>query len=100
MPLIFFYWYSEGWSPFGSTHRSIVPTPCDYDGDFGGIMSGRGNRSIRRKPAPVPLCPPQTSHALHGPEPGRRGGKPGTSRLSYDTAIDASNSRIRVLLES
>jgi hypothetical protein len=26
-------------------------------------MIGRGNRSIRRKPAPVPLCPPQTPHA-------------------------------------
>jgi hypothetical protein len=23
-------------------------------------MIGRGNRSTRRKPAPVPLCPPQT----------------------------------------
>jgi hypothetical protein len=28
------------------------------DGEFGG-MNGRGNRSIRRKPAPAPLCPPQ-----------------------------------------
>jgi hypothetical protein len=26
-------------------------------------MIGRGNRSTRRKPAPVPLCPPQTRHA-------------------------------------
>jgi hypothetical protein len=26
-------------------------------------MIGRGNRSIRRKPAPVPLCPPQTPYA-------------------------------------
>jgi hypothetical protein len=26
-------------------------------------MIGRGNRSTRRKPAPVPLFPPQTSHA-------------------------------------
>jgi hypothetical protein len=25
-------------------------------------MIGRGNRSTRRKPAPVPLCPPQTPH--------------------------------------
>jgi hypothetical protein len=24
---------------------------------------GRGNRSTRRQPAPVPLCPPQTPHA-------------------------------------
>jgi hypothetical protein len=26
-------------------------------------MIGRGNRSTRRKPAPVPLCPPQTPHS-------------------------------------
>jgi hypothetical protein len=26
-------------------------------------MIGRGNRSTRRKPAPVPVCPPQTPHA-------------------------------------
>jgi hypothetical protein len=26
-------------------------------------MIGRGNRITRRKPAPVPLCPPQTPHA-------------------------------------
>jgi hypothetical protein len=26
-------------------------------------MIGRGNRSTGRKPAPVPLCPPQNPHA-------------------------------------
>jgi hypothetical protein len=25
---------------------------------------GRANRSTRRKPAPVPLCPPQMAHDL------------------------------------
>jgi hypothetical protein len=41
----------------------IVPAPGDYDnGEIGGII-GRGNRSTRRKPAPVPLCPPQTPYA-------------------------------------
>jgi hypothetical protein len=41
----------------------IVPAPGDYDdGEIGG-MNGRGNRSTRRKPAPAPLCPSQTSHA-------------------------------------
>jgi hypothetical protein len=32
------------------------------DGDCGaidGVNIGRGNRSTRRKSAPVPLCPPQ-----------------------------------------
>jgi hypothetical protein len=37
--------------------------PIDYDdGEIGGMI-GRGNRSTRRKPAPVPLCSPQTPHA-------------------------------------
>jgi hypothetical protein len=39
-----------------------VPAPGDYDdGEIGGMI-GRGNRSTRRKPAPVMLCPPQTPH--------------------------------------
>jgi hypothetical protein len=50
--------------PLGTaaTNRPIVPARGDYDGEIGGMI-GRGNRSTRRKPAPVPLCPPQTSHA-------------------------------------
>jgi hypothetical protein len=43
----------------------IVPAPGDYDdGEIGGMI-GKGNRSTRRKPAQVPLCPPQTPHAAH-----------------------------------
>jgi hypothetical protein len=52
--------------PLGTTatNRSIVPVPNDYDdAEIGGMMIGRGNRSTRRKPDPVPLCPPQTPHA-------------------------------------
>jgi hypothetical protein len=46
-----------------ATNRPIVPAPGDYDdGEIGGMI-GRGNRSTRRKPSPVPLCPPQTTHA-------------------------------------
>jgi hypothetical protein len=51
--------------PIGTsaTNWPIVPTPDDYDdGEFGGMMIGKGNRSTRRKPAPVPLCPPQVPH--------------------------------------
>jgi hypothetical protein len=47
--------------PLGTsaTYWPIVPALGDCeDGEFGG-MNGRGNRSTRRKPAPVPLCPPQ-----------------------------------------
>jgi hypothetical protein len=50
--------------PLGTaaTNMPIVPAPGDYD-DEAGRMIGRGNRSTRRKPATVPLCPPQTPHA-------------------------------------
>jgi hypothetical protein len=51
--------------PLGTaaTNRPIVPAPGDYDdGEIGGMIV-RGNRSTRRKPAPVPLCPPQTPYA-------------------------------------
>jgi hypothetical protein len=40
-----------------------MSAPGDYDnGEIGGMI-GMGNRSTWRKPAPVPLCPPQTPHA-------------------------------------
>jgi hypothetical protein len=51
--------------PLGTaaTNRPIVPAPGDYDdGEIGAMMIGRGNRSTQRKPAPIPLCPPQTPH--------------------------------------
>jgi hypothetical protein len=39
------------------------PAPGDYeDGEISGMI-GRGKQNTRRKPAPVPLCPPQTPHA-------------------------------------
>jgi hypothetical protein len=50
-----------------------------------GMRIGRGNRSTRRKPTPVPLCETQTPHDL-GSKPGRHGGKPMTNRLSYGKA--------------
>jgi hypothetical protein len=63
-----------------ATNWPIMPTPDDYDdGEIGGIMTGRGNWSTQRKPAPVPLCPPQTPDA----NPGCHSGKPVTNRLSY-----------------
>jgi hypothetical protein len=51
--------------PLGTeaTHSPIVPAPGDYDdGEIGGMI-GKGNRNTRRKPAPMPLCPPQNPHA-------------------------------------
>jgi hypothetical protein len=51
--------------PLGTavTNWPILPAPGDYDEAAIGGMIGRGNRSTRRKPAPVPLCSPQTPHA-------------------------------------
>jgi hypothetical protein len=52
--------------PLGTaaTNRPIVPATGDYDnGEIGGMMIGRGNRSTRRKPALVLLGPPQSPHA-------------------------------------
>jgi hypothetical protein len=46
-----------------ATHKPTVPAPGDYDDGETGGMIGRGNRSTRRKPDPVLLCPPQTPHA-------------------------------------
>jgi hypothetical protein len=63
----FFNWYSGvQLGPLGTaaTCRPVVPAPGDYDdGKIGGMMISKGTRSTRRKPAPVPLCPPQTPHA-------------------------------------
>jgi hypothetical protein len=55
--------------PLGTaaTNRPIVPATGD-DGEIGGII-GRGNRSTRRKPAPVPLVH-HKPHILPGREPG------------------------------
>jgi hypothetical protein len=42
------------------TNWPIVPAPDD--GAVGGMRIGRRNRSTRRKPAAMPLCPPQNPH--------------------------------------
>jgi hypothetical protein len=36
----------------------------DECGAVSGMRIGKGNRSTRRKPAPVPLSPPQIPHEL------------------------------------
>jgi hypothetical protein len=58
--------------PLGTaaTNRPIVPAPGDYDeGEIGGMMTGRGNQSTRRKPTPVSLCH-HKPHMLLGRELG------------------------------
>jgi hypothetical protein len=45
------------------------------------------NRQLGEKPVPGPLCPPQISHGLDlGSNPGLRGERPATNRLSHGTA--------------
>jgi hypothetical protein len=64
--------YCRGLEKFNLFRSSIglnptlvkIPTLGDYDDEeIGGVMIGRGNQSTWRKPAPLPRCPPQTSHA-------------------------------------
>jgi hypothetical protein len=57
----------------------------DECGAVGGMRIGRGNRSIRRKLAPMPLCLPQIPRDL-GSNRDHRGVKLIPNRLSYDTA--------------
>jgi hypothetical protein len=62
--LTFFFVSGVGLSPFGTAATSdLLYQPQMIDegdcGAIGGMQIGRGNRSIRRKPAPAPRCPPQ-----------------------------------------
>jgi hypothetical protein len=64
-----------------------VPALGDYDdGEIGGMI-GKGNRSTQRKPAPVPLCPPQTPHAARTRTRAAAVGSQRLNRLSYGTAM-------------
>jgi hypothetical protein len=47
----------------GLLYQPLMIDDGDY-GAIGGIKIGSGNRSTRRKPTPVPLCPPQIPHDL------------------------------------
>jgi hypothetical protein len=74
--------------PLGTaaTNMPIVPAPGDYDdGEIGGMI-GRGNKSTRRKPVPVPPCPPQTPHAARTRTRAAAVGSQRLNRLSYGTA--------------
>jgi hypothetical protein len=59
------------YNPLGTaaTKRPIVPAPGDYDGEIGGMMIGRGNRSTRKKPAQCRFVH-HKPHMLPGREPG------------------------------
>jgi hypothetical protein len=65
-------------------HQMIEDGDC---GAVGGMKIGRGNRSTWRKPAPAPLRPQISDDPDLGSNPGRRGGKAATNRMSYGTAL-------------
>jgi hypothetical protein len=55
-------------SPLGTSATvGLLYQPRMMDDDYGavgGMRIGKGNRSTRIKPTPVPLCPPQIPHDL------------------------------------
>jgi hypothetical protein len=56
-------------SPLGTSATNwLIAQATDDDDDeygaLGGMRIGRGNRSTRRNPTPVPLCTPQILHDL------------------------------------
>jgi hypothetical protein len=62
--LIHLTWVRLGPLGTAAINRPILPVLGDYDGgEIGWMTIVRGNRSTQRKPAAVPLCPPQTPHA-------------------------------------
>jgi hypothetical protein len=68
---IYFSFFGLGWDWVHLALRSLFrllyqPRMIDDDkcGAVGGMRTGSGNRSNRRKPAPVPLCPPYIAHDL------------------------------------
>jgi hypothetical protein len=62
--LVFFYSF-WGWGGTKCNNWPIVPAPDDDEcGAVSGMRIGKGNRSTRRKPSSVTLCPPQIPHDL------------------------------------
>jgi hypothetical protein len=77
------------WSPIGSTRHcghqlSIVPAPGDYDdGEIGWLIGPKYSEKT------CPSAALSTTKPTYCPDsnPGRRGGKSATNRLSYGTAF-------------
>jgi hypothetical protein len=85
--VVFFFFSFSGWGESESTWYvghcwPIVPARM-IDDDYGAVgwmRIGRGNRSTRRKPAPVQLCPSQIPHDLTWDR--TRAGTMGSQRLT------------------
>jgi hypothetical protein len=72
--------------PLGTapTNRPIVPAPGDYDGETGGMMTGRGKPKYSEKTFPSAVL--STTNPTC-PDMGCRGGKPVTNHLSYGMTV-------------
>jgi hypothetical protein len=77
--------------PLGTsaTEWPIVPAPGDYDdGEFGGMKTVQGKPKYSEKTCPsATLSTTNPTWSDPGLNPGRRGGKPATNRLSYGAAL-------------
>jgi hypothetical protein len=76
--------------PLGTsaTEWPIVPAPGDYDDwEFGGMKVDRGKPKYSEKTChSATLSTKNPTWPDPGANPGRRGGKPATNRLSYGAA--------------
>jgi hypothetical protein len=75
--------------PLGTaaTNWRIVPAPGDYDdGEFGGMKVGRNPKYSEKTYHSATLSTTNPTWPDPGSNPGRRGGKPATNRLSYGVA--------------
>jgi hypothetical protein len=66
-------------------------TDDDKCGAVSGMRIGRGNRSSRRKHAPVPLCPPQIPHDLTWAR--TRAAEVGSRRLTNTLQVEVAGSQ-------
>jgi hypothetical protein len=64
---LFLGWSGTEFTTSEANYWPIVTAPDDDECRAIGGMFGRGNRSTRRKLAPVPLCPPQFLRDLTRP---------------------------------
>jgi hypothetical protein len=60
----FFGWCETESTRYIGHYLAYLPALDDKDEAIGGMRIGRGNQISWRKPAPVPLCPPQIPHDL------------------------------------
>jgi hypothetical protein len=72
-----------------------MPAPGDYDdGEIGGMMIGRRTEVLGENLPPSAALSTTNPTCCPHANPGRRGGKPASNRLSYGTAKIIYNSKI------